>query len=221
MTASGRVWPHVAERVAGGLLVGWLQVVGVVTHSVVHHILHALPLVVLLVVRSSPARSVTALLAGYLWVFMLAAVTPMLHNALILGWVVSRPQLAYTWLAPVAAGLAVVWAAANAWLLRPSRWTLPVGVLVGTGLTLGLAAVHPYISTAFEYPLERTFAGEYWWAAVLLLETAVVLAVPAWGAFRLGQLPRPTWRFAVWQVAFWVFFVAMMVAGLLPAFNRD
>jgi hypothetical protein len=81
----------VAERVAGVLFVGWLQLVGVL-----HHILHALPVVVLLVLRPSAGRAVTGLLAGCLCVFLLAAVTPMIHDALILGYVFTRPRVAYT-----------------------------------------------------------------------------------------------------------------------------
>jgi vacuolar-type H+-ATPase subunit I/STV1 len=220
MSTTGRVGMLVAERATGVALVGWLQLVGVLTHSVLHHILHALPLVLLLVWRPSPARNVTGLLAGYLWVFMLAAVTSMLHDALILGWIVSRPQVAYTWLAPGAAGLAVVWAACNAALLRPGRWTLPLGLLVGVTLALGLTAAQPYLSAAFEHPLEQTLAREYGWAAVLLLETAVVLALPVWAAVKLGGV-KPSWRFALCQAAYWVFFVALMVAGLLPGVIRD
>ena len=210
----------ILERIACVLLIGWLQVVGVVTHSVLHHILHAAPLAILLVVRPSPARHFTGLLAGYLWVFMLAVVTPMLYNALILGYLFNLGQ-PYIWLAPVAAGLAAVWAAANVALLRRRpRWFAP-GVLIGFALTGLFAWAHPLLSRAFEFPLDRTLAGEYHWALVLLLETAVVLAVPSWCAARLSPDLRVTRAFVGWQVAYWVFFVAAMVVGLLPAVVRD
>jgi hypothetical protein len=219
MNTAGRIGMLVAERAAGVALVGWLQLVGVLTHSVLHHILHALPLVLLLVWRPTAARAFTALLAGYLWVFMLAVVTPMLHDALIRGHLYNLGK-PYIWLAPGAALLAVVWAACNATLLRPGRWTLPLALLVGLALTLGLTAVQPHLSVAFEHPLDRTMSGESWWAAVLVVETAVVLALPAWGATRLGGL-KVSWRFALWQAVYWVLFVALMVAGLLPGVIRD
>jgi hypothetical protein len=212
-------WLRAGERVACAVLIGWLQVVGVRTHSVVHHILHAAPLVVLLVAPASAARHFTGLLAGYLWVFMLGVVSPMLYNALIRGYLFNLSQ-PYIWLAPVAAVLAVVWAAANAAMLaRRPRWFAPA-VLAGLGLTVLFAWAHPYLSAAFEYPLDRTLDGGYAWALVLLLETAVVLAVPGWCAFRLSRELRVTRSFVAWQVAYWVFFVAAMVAGLLPAVNR-
>ena len=210
----------VLERIACALLIGWLQVVGVLTHSVWHHILHAAPIVLLLVVRPSPARHFTGLLAGYLWVFMLAVVTPMLYNALIRGYLFNLSQ-PYIWLAPVAAGFAAVWAAANTALLRRRPQWFPAGVLIGFALAGLLAWAHPSVSYAFEYPLNRTLAGEYHWAVALLLETAVVLAVPSWCAFRLSPDLRVTRAFVGWQVAYWVFFVAAMVAGLLPAVVRD
>lgn len=208
------------ERIACILLVGWLQIVGVRTSSVVHHLLHAAPLALLLVVPASPARHFTGVLAGYLWVFMLGVVSPMLHNALILGYILTRPEVPYTWLAPVAAILAATWAAGNAALLagRP-RWFAP-GLLAGAGLIGLFAWAHPYLALAFEHPLEQVLAGGYAWVAVLLVETAVVLAVPAWCAFRLSPVLRVSTSFVAWQVTYWVFFVAAMVAGLLPAFNR-
>lgn len=54
----------ILERVACALLIGWLQVVGVLTPSVFHYILHAAPLVLLLFLTPSPARHFTGLLAG-------------------------------------------------------------------------------------------------------------------------------------------------------------
>src|SRR5262249_10160190 len=137
ITGEGRL--PACERIACILLIGWLQVVGVRTGSVVHHLLHAAPLALLLVVPASPARPFTGLLAGHLGVFMLGVVSPMLHNALILGYILTRPEVPYTWLAPVAAILAAAWAAGNAALLaRRPRWFAP-GLLAGVGL-IGLFA---------------------------------------------------------------------------------
>jgi len=208
------------ERLACILLIGWLQFVGIYGHSIVHHILHAAPVAVLLMVPLSPARHFTGLMAGFLWVFMLGVVSPMLYDSLIRGYLLTRPEIPYTWLAPVAALIAATWAAANFTLLaRRHRWFAPA-ILTAIGLIFLLAAIHPYFSMAFEYPLEQTLAGHYAWGAVLLLETAIVLAVPGWTAFRLSPDLRLSASFVRWQMAYWVFFVGAMVAGLLPVFNR-
>jgi hypothetical protein len=210
------------ERIACVLLICWLQLVGVMTHSMLHHILHAAPLGVLLVVRSSPARHFTGLLAGFLWMFMLAVISAMLHESLILGYLFNRrPMPPYIWLAPVAAGLAVVWAAANLALLRRRSQSFVPGVLIGFALTWLFAWSHPYLSHAFEYPLHRTLAGEYHWVFVLLFETAVVVAASSWCVVRLIPDLRVTRTFVGWQLAYWVFFVVAMVVGLLPAIVND
>lgn len=214
------LWLRLGERLACVALVAWLQVVGVVTHSVVHHILHAAPVALLLLVPASAARHFTGVLAGYAWVFMLGVITSMLHNALIRGYVLTHPHIPYTWLAPVAAVLAVVWAALNAARLRQRpRLVVPVALL-GLALIFLFAWAHPAWSSAVNYPVDRTLEGRYAWGLVVLLETAVALAVPAWAASRLNRELKWTRRFVAWQVAYWVFFVAAMIAGLLPAFNR-
>jgi hypothetical protein len=208
------------ERVACAAFVAWLQLVGVVTHSVLHHLLHAAPILLLLLLRPSPSRHFTGVLAGFAWVFMLAVVTPMIHNAIILGYAFTHPERPYTWLAPVAAVLAAIWASLNLALLaqRP-RLLLPTAP-AGVGVIVLLAWVQPYISVAFEIPLERTLAGQYAWAIALLLQTAVVLALPAWLTFRLSPALRLCASFAALQAAYWIFFVTAMVAGLLPVVNR-
>lgn len=150
---------------------------------------------------------------------MLAAVTPMVYESLILGYLfkLSKP---YLWLAPVAALLAAIWSAANMALLRGFRW-FGTGTLIGFSLIGLLAWAHPYLSAAFEYPLERTLAGDYPWILILLMETGVVLALPGWCALRLSPQLRVTWAFIGWQVAYWVVFVTAMVVGLLPGIVRD
>ena len=208
------------ERILCVLLIGWLQLVGVLTHSILHHVLHAAPLALLLFVKPSPARHFTGFLAGFLWVFMLGIVTAMLHDALILDYIVTHSHIPYTWLAPGAATLAAAWAATNAVLTaeRP-RWFLPA-LLAGLGMIPLFAWAHPYVSQAFLYPLERTLAGEYVWVTALLAETAMVLAMPSLLAFRVSPGLKWSASFVGWQIAYWVFFVVAMVAGLLPAVNR-
>lgn len=192
------------ERVACVAFIAWLQLVGLVTHSVVHHLLHAAPIVVLLLWRPTPSRHFTGILAGFAWVFMLAIVTPMLHYAIIRGYAFTQPDRPYTWLAPIAALLAVAWAACNlAILVQRPRFLLPTG-LVGIGLIPLLAGVQPYISVAFEVPLERTLAGQYAWALVLLVELPVVLGLPAWLIFRLNPALKLTATFVVSQTGYWI-----------------
>jgi len=220
MDTTGPPWLVCCERLTCAALIAWLQLVGVVTHSVVHHILHAAPLVPLLLLRSSPSRCFTGVLAGFAWVFMLAIVTPMLHHAIILGYAFTHPERPYTWLAPVAALLAATWAAFNAALLNQCPRSVFAAGLVGIGLIVVLASVQPYGSVAFEVPLERTLAGQYAWAIALLLEAAVVLVFPAWCTFRLNPALRLSASFVGGQIAYWVCFVGAMVAGLLPVFNR-
>lgn len=210
-----QLWLLRGERLACVAFIAWLQLVGLVTHSELHHLLHAAPIFFLLLRPASVSRHFTGVLAGYAWVFMLAIVTPMLHDAIILGYVFTHPERPYTWLAPVAAVLAAAWAASNlALLAQRSRFLLPSG-LVGIGLIIVLAWVQPYISVAFEVPLQRTLAGQYAWGLALLFETAVVLALPAWSTFRLNPALRLSARFVASQAAYWVLFVAAMVAGLL------
>jgi hypothetical protein len=208
------------ERIACAAFIIWLQVVGVRTYSIVHHILHAAPIALLLFIPQSPSRHFAGLLAGFLWVFMLGVITSMLHNSLILGYIITHSHIPYTWLAPIAAILAVIWAAANAALLsRKPRW-LAWGLLVGIVLIGLFAWLHPYLTQAFNYPIYKVLGGQYLWVPILLLETTIVLALPSWCAFRLSKDLRVTKKFIGWQLAYWAFFVAAMVAGLLPIFNR-
>jgi hypothetical protein len=217
---SALLWLLRGEWLACAALVAWLQLVGVVTHSVVHHLLHAAPVLLLLFLPGSASRYFTAVLAGFAWVFMLAVVTPMLHHAIILGYAFTQPERAYTWLAPVAALIAVAWAACGLALLAGrSRLLLPTA-LSGIGAMVLLAWVQPFISIAFEVPLEGTLAGRYVWAPLLLLEAAVVLVLPAWSIFRLNPALKLSAPFVAAQTAYWIFFVAAMVAGLMPIFNR-
>lgn len=211
-------WVH-AERMVCILLIGWLQYVGIRTNSVVHHILHAVPLAVLLLVPTSPARHLTGMLAGLLWVFMLGVISPMLFESLILGGMFTQTEVPYMWLAPIAALLAVVWAVVNATLLMRRPRVFAQYLFLGLGGAALLAALHPYLSMAFAYPLDKAIEGNYQWTLVLILEAMILLAFPGWCAFRWSPDLRADWSLAGWQVIYWVFFVFMMVAGLLPRFN--
>ena len=217
--ASEQRWLWVGERVSCLFLIAWLQFVGWYAQSVVHHVLHAAPLILLLLLPASPARYLTGLLAGYLWIFMLAGVTSMLYTSLYLGDAFVRPDLLGNWLAPVAAALASLWAAFNTAMLARRAGLLISSAMVWLVLACVFTIVHPYITNAVGYPLDRVLAGHYLWVSVLLLETAVVLAVPWFIAFRIADDLKFSWKLVGWQATYWLFFVILMVIGLLPALN--
>lgn len=150
---------------------------------------------------------------------MLAGVSSMLHTSFCMRLIFMRPDNIAYWLAPVAAGLAILWTSLNSAILtRRPNWFFPfLGVWLGvTGV---FTITHPYLSTAIEYPLDRVLAGQFLWIFALLLETAVVLALPFAVAFRMANDLKFSWKMLGHQVAFWVFFVVMMVVGLLPVLN--
>ena len=212
-------WISVGERVSCLLLIAWLQFVGWYAQSIVHHILHATPLVLLLFLPTSSARYLTGMLAGYLWIFMLAGVTSMLYTSLYLGDAFARPHNLGNWLAPVAAALASLWAAFNAAMLANRVGFLVPSAIVWLGLAGVFTIFQPYITNAVGFPLDRVLAGQYLWINVLLLETIVVLAVPGLIAFHIADDLKVSWKLIGWQATYWLFFVVMMVAGLLPTLN--
>ncbi len=215
-------WLVWAELGFCALAVVWLQVVGVVTETVVHHILHALPIAVLLPLPRSRAYRLTAALTGCAWIFMLAAMTPMIHHSIIEGYLLRYPELSYTWLAPSMAAISAIWMALNLTLLSGQPRQFGWFVLGSLALTPALALLHPLISAAFEKPLEATLQGHHLWALLLAIELPLVLALPWWLAVRLTA--QRDIRFSVgtglWQIGYWAFFFSCMVGGILPVFNR-
>ena len=214
-------WLSLAERIAGVAAVACLQVVGVMTDTVLHHVVHALPIVVLLPLRRTRVVRLTAALLGFMWILMLAGVTDELHKSLIRGDLFVSPRTPITWLVPIMVAISATWAALNLSLLRPTRRGLSWFVLGGLMLALALALVHPLLNAAFEVPLDRTDQGEYVWAFVLALELCVLALGPWWLAVRLtGSRHVAITRSAVLrQVAFWGFFLVCMVVGVIPALN--
>jgi hypothetical protein len=213
------------DRAASALGVScviWLQVVGLVTGTVVHHILHALPIVVLLLPARTRWVRLTAALAGFAWIFMLAAMTPMVHDGLIRGQILTQSGEAHLWLAPIMALLSGIWMAINLSLLSAAPRRLPWFIAGSIGLIPLLAVIEPYIGMILIYPMERVIEGAYGWIFILIIEAAAVLIVPWWLAIRLTGAAdlKVTWRVLLASAAYWSFFVACMVVGLLPAFNR-
>ncbi len=210
-----------AERALALLAVLWLQLVGVVTHSVLHHVLHALPLAGLLVLPRTPWVRHTTALVGFAWVVMLSLMTPMIHDALTSGIVFTLRGRAYTWLAPGMVIICAAWTAMHVAILagRPRRW--PGYGLVLVACAVVLALTQPQVYAVFETPLQRVLDGHLVYLLAVLLEVPLVLGLPWVVLRRLTCPPRPpvTLRALCWQSAYWLVFVACMVTGLLPILN--
>lgn len=210
-----------AEWVLTACAVAWLQVIGVVTESVIHHVLHAIPIAVFLFLPRSTWVRHTASLAGFAWVFMLSFVTPMIRDVLTDGIVFVDRQHAYTWLAPVMLLISAAWSGLNAALLtgRPKRWALYALALLVIGVLLAHAP--PWMRQLIELPLQRALEGRLLWVLIVVVEVPFVLALPWVLVRRLTQRPWPrlTSAVAAWQVAYWLTFLACMVVGMLPTLN--
>jgi hypothetical protein len=201
------------ERIDLGLgisLVLWLQVVGLITRTVLHHVLHALPLLLLVLLpRTRFVRWLSAL-TSYAWIFMLAVVTPELRLALGEG------EGFRAALAPVMAVLSAFWMALNLMLLSErigGGW----GCFLGSILLIpALMALNPYLMALFEIPLRRVLEGRAAWVGILVVELVLVLAIP-WklGLWLTGARDlRLTRRLLLQHAGFWAFFLACMIGGL-------
>jgi len=215
-------WALWLERGTCVAAVLWLQVVGVVTHSIIHHVVHALPLLLLVPLRRSRSVALTAALASFVWVFMLAAISPMVHYSLVRGYLVTRPEVPYTWLAPSMCVICAIWCAVALTISSGKshrfKWYVSGGLL----LIPTFAALHPWATLPFEGPLDHVLRGAYLWATILVVELPLVLVGPWLVALWVSGARdiRITTSNALWQVTYWAFFLLCMVAGLLPALNR-
>ncbi len=208
----------VLERAACVAVIVWLQLVGIISNTVLHHVLHALPIALLLFVNRSRALHLTAALVGFIWVFMLSAITPMVYDSLVRGFLFSSNNHDM-WLAPGLSLIAGLWLSLNLAVLRPrhAQWYIIGGLL----LTPALALLYPAVNSLFKIPLERVIHGRLYWTILLMLELAAVLLGP-WLLFVKLTGSRElkcNKRLVVWQLLFWLFFLACMVTGLLPAVN--
>jgi hypothetical protein len=217
---SSPLWLTRLELALGASAAIWLQVVGQVTNQVMHHVLHALPIVVLLLVPRNRWVHLTCALTGFLWIFMLAVITDMVHHALLEGGLLHGVGL-FVWLAPVQAALGGAWMAANlAVLSRHPRRLL--GFMLGAlALIPILAALHPHAEPLFAVPVMEVARGHWLWAGVLALQLPAVLVVPGFLAmwFTGFAAYHPTRSAIGWMAAYWLFFLSCMVLGLLPALN--
>ena len=206
------------ERVVCITAIAWLQIVGIISNTVPHHILHALPIAVLLLIRRTRAVRLTAALVGFIWVFMLSAITPMVYDSLVRGFLFTsdNPDM---WLAPIMSLLAGLWTSLNLAVLKPrcTKWFILGGFL----LTPVLAVLYPLVNSLFKVPIEHVIHGRLFWAILLAIELAVVLIGP-WLLFVKITNSRElkcNQRLVFWQILFWLFFLACMVIGLMPALN--
>ena len=207
---------EIAERALNGLAIVWLMVVGVATHSVLHHVLHAAPLVVVALLPQGTRAWLMRAMSAYLWLFMLAVMTPMieeeiLHGALLRG----RGELQH-WLAPTMALIACTWFATCVSLLARVRGAFLAAFVLIAAFTAGLARVQAVVGPLMTAPVERVIAGNFNAIAVVGLEAVLALLVP-WGILLRVARIKPTFnaRAVAMQAAFWGVFVLCMLVGLL------
>lgn len=212
---------EVAGRILGFASAAWLQVVGFVTATVSHHVVHALPILVLALAPRGRWTRHNAALAGFAWVLMLSLLTPMIHDVLRGGVRFSTRGLAYTWLAPGMVLISAAWSAVNLTLLAraPRRMPAYFAWLVALGAVFGWT--QPAVWPLFDACIEGVMRGNPTSVAVLAGWAVVLLPIPWFLVLCLTARPRQPMSGVgwAWAAAYWVFFVGCMVVGLLPALN--
>lgn len=213
------VWAGRIERLLAIAGVLWLQIVGVVTGTIAHHVLHAAPIVVLTVLHRSVCVRQTIALTGLAWIIMLALISPMIRETLLHGIVIGDRDRAFTWLAPGMTVISAAWAGLSIAILRHrvAEWAWWVLALLFAAILMALA--QPWVATWYEIPLQRILDGEILWFGVLLIEVTASLMLPWWSLRLLTPRQPVTARGVCWQAAYWMFFLACMVLGLMPAVN--
>lgn len=194
----------------------WLQIVGLVTKTVLHHILHAIPLAVLGFIRGGYWTRHTRAMTGLAWVLMLSVFTPMIWHALSRGIVFTDRTLAYTWLAVGMLIIAAGWSAVSiaALIAQPSRWFLVLFTILLAGCAM--AVIQPFLGSFLELPVSRVLSGQTRWMPVLGVEVFLVAGL-IWGIVRLAvRPPRPpiTLVVSLAQIIYWIAFIACMIVGL-------
>lgn len=206
--------PKIAEHAATWCFVAWFLVVGVVTYTVVHHIIQAIPIVAIAVAPKSVWVRHTAAMAGMAWIVMLAMFSPMISIAMFEGVDFTRRDRAFTWLAPGMAILAAAWSSVHLALLGRTRWWVWLGVLLAAGVVLG--AAQPAVGLVLQVPLNQVFIGEFLWVPVLMLVAGIALLIP-WSVARLAtRKPRPrvTGGIIAMQAGYWTLFIVCVIGGI-------
>jgi hypothetical protein len=215
------LWLCRTEIALGIFAIAWLQLVGVVTSTIVHHILHALPLAVIMLIPPGEWTRQLRALSAIAWIIMLAVITPMIHYAIREGITFSLSDYAFTWLAPGMVLISILWAAANIALLSNRMIYGMLAILVLTLLALGGAFMQPMIADLYLMPIDRVIVGQWIWIAPLIILVPVTLGFPWLILYGLMTSPRPklTRRSVIAQAAYWLFFLTCMIAGLHPSVN--
>lgn len=193
--------------------VAWLQWVGVATATVLHHVLHALPIVVLLFLPRTTGRRATSAVAAFLWIFMLATMTDNLASS----WrrIAAGDTGLLSWLAPGMAAIAAAWLARDLARLDARRGRIGPYAIASIALPPILTMLHGAIGPLLLAPVERLLAGRAGCAAVVAIEAAALVLIAGAAVVRLtacGWRPRPA-AAAGWT-AYWGLFAACMIGGL-------
>ena len=205
------------ERLAGFSCAIWLQVVGIATGTILHHIIQIIPIVVLLVLPRSRWIHFTSSLTAFIWIFMLAGITPMVRDFYLKDyWLSWAGWQAYS-LATVMCLLCAIWMTLNLVILRGSSRCFIGFLLGGVVLVVVFALVQPELERFYMIPLERILARQFYWFAVILMQLVLTLALPWRLAIRLThakglQLSR---RVFFWQAIYWASFPAFIVGGIM------
>jgi hypothetical protein len=210
---------RLVDRLIGTVMVLWLQVVGVITGTVVHHVLHSLPILLLVALPRSRWIRLTSVLASFAWIFMLAVVSDNLMFSFRLA---LKGHLGIElWLAPVMALLSAGWLSVNLTLLRERENLFIPCTLVSIALIPVLTALNPLLMHFLSLPVQRVLEGKYIFMFVLLAELSAILVIPWQIATRFAGTPelRVTPGIALRQALYWFFFLTCMVTGLLPVLN--
>ena len=206
-----------AERALSVLACLWVLVIGIETEQVPTHVIEAFPLLLLAVAPRSTWVRATAIAAGFSWLYMLVAVTPEFHQAIV-GW---QFYALSSWLAPTMVALCVAWMAANLAILsklRRPNWVYLAGCL---GIVLPLWLLNRCCMEQLLYPLQRIVEGHYAWSLPLVgsslaMVTCILLGV-AWTTGAKLPLSRRTVGLSL---AYWLLFVACMIVSQLPGIKH-
>lgn len=207
---------EIAERALNGIAIVWLLVVGLTTHTIAHHVIHAIPLVVVAILPRGRRTWLMRAMSAYLWLFMLALMSPMIEEEILHGQLLRGGGEIQHWLAPMMALIACAWFAACVSLLTRARFAFLAAFVLIAAFTAALASAQTYLGPTMTTPVDELIAGNLNALAVVGLELVLALAAPWAILLRVAKL-RPSFgvREVTIQVAYWGAFVLCMLGGLL------
>lgn len=206
-------WESILELLSCLLLAVWLQVVGVVTDSVLHHLLHALPFLFLWLIPDASWRSFTGALLGFAWIFMLGVVTENLSRAFQLF---PDGLRTIAVLAPVTAALSSLFMSVCLSRLQNFHYAFLAFLPICFGLVPLFVVLRPVVSSGYAIALINVLNGSVFWGGILFLEMTLTLLIP--GTIIYGIINNDALflsRSAIlYQVFFWTAFLGCMIGGL-------